>query len=79
MEESREITIGRLPVMVKSNLCWMSEVEKGDCEFDHGGYFLIKGAEKVSFIHDLLAYICVLFVTVFIQFMVKYVLGPIKF
>lgn len=79
MEESREITIGRLPVMVKSNLCWMSEVEKGDCEFDHGGYFLIKGAEKVSFIHDLLAYICVLFVTVFIQFMVKYVFGPIKF
>ncbi|CAL5204956.1 unnamed protein product [Lathyrus oleraceus] len=47
MEESREITIGRLPVMVKSNLCWMSEVEKGDCEFDHGGYFLIKGAEKI--------------------------------
>lgn len=79
MEESREITIGRLPVMVKSNLCWMSEVEKGDCEFDHGGYFLIKGAEKVGFIHDLLAYICVSFVTVFIQFMVKYVFGPIKF
>lgn len=46
MEEKREITFGRLPVMVKSDLCWMSDVEKGDCEFDHGGYFLIKGAEK---------------------------------
>lgn len=46
-EDTREITIGRLPVMVKSDLCWMSEAEKGDCEFDHGGYFLIKGAEKI--------------------------------
>lgn len=34
--------------MVKSDLCWMQTVEKGDCDFDHGGYFLIKGAEKVS-------------------------------
>ncbi|OMO69360.1 hypothetical protein COLO4_29107 [Corchorus olitorius] len=45
-EDKREISIGRLPVMVKSDLCWMSEVEKADCDFDHGGYFLIKGAEK---------------------------------
>jgi DNA-directed RNA polymerase-4/5 subunit 2 len=50
MDEKREITIGRLPVMVMSDLCWMSEAEKGDCEFDLGGYFLIKGAEKVSYI-----------------------------
>jgi DNA-directed RNA polymerase beta subunit len=49
LDVTREITIGRLPVMVKSDLCWMSEAEKGDCEFDHGGYFLIKGAEKVSY------------------------------
>jgi DNA-directed RNA polymerase-4/5 subunit 2 len=33
--------------MVKSDLCWLTTVEKGDCDFDHGGYFLIKGAEKV--------------------------------
>ncbi|CAI9273427.1 unnamed protein product [Lactuca saligna] len=46
LDDSREITIGRLPVMVKSDLCWMNEMEKGDCEFDYGGYFLIKGAEK---------------------------------
>ncbi|CAJ1973639.1 unnamed protein product [Sphenostylis stenocarpa] len=44
-EDEREIIIGRLPVMVKSDLCWMKG-EKDDCEFDHGGYFLIKGAEK---------------------------------
>ncbi|GMI89262.1 OVEREXPRESSOR OF CATIONIC PEROXIDASE 1, DEFECTIVE IN MERISTEM SILENCING 2 [Hibiscus trionum] len=46
-EEKREILIGRIPVMVGSDLCWMNEVEKGDCDFDHGGYFLIKGAEKI--------------------------------
>uniref|UniRef100_A0A2C9UBB0 DNA-directed RNA polymerase n=1 Tax=Manihot esculenta TaxID=3983 RepID=A0A2C9UBB0_MANES len=45
--DSRDIIIGRMPVMVKSDLCWMQTVEKGDCDFDHGGYFLIKGAEKV--------------------------------
>lgn len=45
--ENREIIIGRIPVMVKSDLCWLTTVEKGDCDFDHGGYFLIKGAEKV--------------------------------
>ncbi|RVW95353.1 DNA-directed RNA polymerases IV and V subunit 2 [Vitis vinifera] len=46
-EDNRDILIGRIPVMVKSELCWMNGVERGDCEFDHGGYFLIKGAEKV--------------------------------
>ncbi|KAG5225189.1 DNA-directed RNA polymerase [Salix suchowensis] len=45
--ENREIIIGRMPVMVKSYLCWLTTVEKGDCDFDQGGYFLIKGAEKV--------------------------------
>lgn len=45
-EESRDILIGRIPVMVKSDLCWMHKAEKGDCDFDHGGYFIIKGAEK---------------------------------
>lgn len=41
-----DIIFGRLPVMVKSDLCWLKGVEKVDCEFDHGGYFIIKGAEK---------------------------------
>lgn len=47
-DDNRDIIIGRFPVMVKSDLCWMKGAEKGDCDFDHGGYFLIKGAEKVS-------------------------------
>ncbi|XP_050230997.1 DNA-directed RNA polymerases IV and V subunit 2-like [Mercurialis annua] len=45
--DDRTIIIGRLPVMVKSDLCWMRTAEKGDCDFDLGGYFIIKGAEKV--------------------------------
>ncbi|KAG2700336.1 hypothetical protein I3843_07G225000 [Carya illinoinensis] len=45
-EDNRDITIGRIPVMVKSELCRMKRAEKRDCEFDNGGYFLIKGAEK---------------------------------
>ncbi|GER26203.1 DNA-directed RNA polymerase, partial [Striga asiatica] len=32
--------------MVMSDLCRMSSADKKDCEFDHGGYFIIKGAEK---------------------------------
>ncbi|KAF6155823.1 hypothetical protein GIB67_039154 [Kingdonia uniflora] len=45
-EEKTDVMIGRIPVMVKSNICWMSSEIEGDCDFDHGGYFLIKGTEK---------------------------------
>lgn len=45
-EEKGDVIIGRIPVMVKSDICWMSEADKGDCEFDFGGYFIVKGAEK---------------------------------
>lgn len=50
--------------MVKSDLCWMKGAEKGDCEFDHGGYFLIKGAEKVGSFHRF-AHFSLLLVTFF--------------
>ncbi|KAL8115864.1 hypothetical protein AgCh_022384 [Apium graveolens] len=45
-EIREEIPIGTLPVMVKSDLCWMKNAKQDDCDFDHGGYFIIKGAEK---------------------------------
>ncbi|KAL0298253.1 UNVERIFIED_CONTAM: DNA-directed RNA polymerases IV and V subunit [Sesamum angustifolium] len=45
-EYHTDVNFGRLPVMVKSDLCWMSELEEKDCEFEQGGYFVIKGAEK---------------------------------
>ncbi|KAK1309569.1 DNA-directed RNA polymerase D subunit 2a [Acorus calamus] len=46
VEEKRDVVVGRLPVMVKSNLCWLHQLDKSDCLFDCGGYFLIKGMEK---------------------------------
>ena len=46
-KKTQDIPIGRIPVMVKSVLC--NSTEKGECAFDQGGYFVIKGAEKVSY------------------------------
>lgn len=44
--EEGEVLIGRIPVMVNSDSCWMSLADKDDCDYDQGGYFIIKGAEK---------------------------------
>ncbi|MHA1682475.1 MAG: hypothetical protein ACTSUE_16175, partial [Promethearchaeota archaeon] len=44
---------GLIPVMVRSNWCNLSGlppqqcVDKGECEMDPGGYFIVKGREKV--------------------------------
>jgi hypothetical protein len=45
--ETKWVTVGRLPVMVKSKLCWLHELRETECQFDSGGYFIIKGMEKV--------------------------------
>lgn len=48
------ICIGKIPVMVNSSFCHLSGltekelIAKGQCSFDVGGYFIIKGSEKVS-------------------------------
>ncbi|KAK3141362.1 hypothetical protein QOZ80_4BG0332920 [Eleusine coracana subsp. coracana] len=47
INETHWISIGRLPVMVKSNLCWLHNLKESDCLFDSGGYFLVKGMEKI--------------------------------
>ncbi|KAM0842238.1 hypothetical protein ACQ4PT_058480 [Festuca glaucescens] len=54
VDENQTMPIGRLPVMVNSNLCWLHKDKKSehkdkksDCLFDSGRYFLIKGLEKV--------------------------------
>lgn len=46
-EERKEVMVGRIPIMVKSQCCWMNDADKEDCDFDLGGYFIVKGAEKV--------------------------------
>ncbi|WEL19229.1 DNA-directed RNA polymerase subunit B'' [Candidatus Nanohalococcus occultus] len=51
-QESEEVTIGRIPVMVGSELCWTSEMDEeelrhaGEDPKDTGGYFIINGSEK---------------------------------
>ena len=46
------IHIGKLPIMLKSNICVLSQykhfenTQTGECKFDAGGYFIINGSEK---------------------------------
>nr|AJA90767.1 DNA-directed RNA polymerase IV second largest subunit [Ephedra trifurca] len=53
LDQSKRILIGRIPVMVKSKLCHLyglgpeQLLKERDCYFDLGGYFIIKGHEKV--------------------------------
>lgn len=47
----KNVKLGYIPVMVQSNICSLSidikKKEKGECMYDHGGYFIIDGKEKV--------------------------------
>jgi DNA-directed RNA polymerase beta subunit len=51
-QESEEVTIGEIPVMIGSDLCWSSDWdeeekrENGEDPEDPGGYFIINGSEK---------------------------------
>jgi DNA-directed RNA polymerase II subunit RPB2 len=55
IEETKHnrISIGRTPIMLRSSKCNLYElsekerIEKGECEYDAGGYFIIKGNERV--------------------------------
>ena len=46
------ISLGKLPLMLKSSLCYLSTMTSeqlfgvGECKFELGGYFIIDGAEK---------------------------------
>ena len=46
------IHIGKLPIMLKSNICVLTQYkhvhheQTGECRFDAGGYFIINGSEK---------------------------------
>lgn len=47
------IVIGRMPIMLKSSICNLSkispseQIKQGECPNDPGGYFIIKGNERV--------------------------------
>jgi DNA-directed RNA polymerase beta subunit/intein/homing endonuclease len=48
-----KIHIGKLPIMVKSNICVLNQYkhfdnnQTGECKYDAGGYFIINGSEKI--------------------------------
>lgn len=48
-----KVIIGRLPVMLRSCVCNLSKmseqqrIDNGECRNDHGGYFIVKGNERV--------------------------------
>ena len=47
-----KIHIGKLPIMLKSNICVLNQYNyvdyknTGECKYDAGGYFIINGSEK---------------------------------
>jgi len=53
--------IGELPIMLKSNLCWLNGkneeelIEMGEDPKDFGGYFIINGSEKALMTQEVLA------------------------
>lgn len=57
----RDKVIGRMPIMLRSDNCVLAnkgEREKmrmGECPLDPGGYFVVKGAEKVILIQEQLS------------------------
>ena len=48
-----KINIGSIPIMIHSKLCLLHKLDPiklsdfGECPYDHGGYFIINGKEKV--------------------------------
>ena len=53
--------IGRIPIMLRSRKCWLRgkgdrELEEvKECPYDPGGYFIVKGVEKVCLIQEQLS------------------------
>ena len=53
VQNFEKVNIGSIPIMVHSKLCLLHKLDPiklsnfGECPYDHGGYFIIKGKEKV--------------------------------
>jgi DNA-directed RNA polymerase III subunit RPC2 len=58
---SDSVEIGRIPIMLRSDRCVLTgkleaELEKlKECMYDPGGYFIVKGVEKVILMHEQLS------------------------
>ena len=61
IKRQRGVSIGYLPIMLRSDLCHLkgkSEKElarMGECPMDPGGYFVVKGTEKVILVQEQLS------------------------
>lgn len=55
------LQIGRIPIMLRSSKCVLrgkspeQQAEMKECEYDPGGYFIVKGNEKVILMHEQLS------------------------
>ena len=62
----KDIEIGRMPIMLRSEKCILhgksdSELaELKECAYDPGGYFIVKGVEKVILMQEQLSKVCVI-------------------
>ena len=60
-QDQKDTYIGELPVMLKSNLCWLhgktdeERIEMGEDHMDFGGYFIVNGSEKALMTQEVLA------------------------
>lgn len=59
--EKKDVVIGRMPIMLRSHRCVLHGKDEaelarlGECPLDPGGYFIIKGTEKVVLIQEQLS------------------------
>lgn len=57
----KEVCIGRLPIMLRSDKCVLSRTSEQDmgalqeCPLDPGGYFIVNGTEKVILVQEQLS------------------------
>lgn len=61
-----QVSIGKLPVMVRSNICNLNNnnlIENKECSKDKGGYYIIKGKERV-----LVSQLCRQYNKVYVEF-----------
>ncbi len=60
-QDKKKTHVGELPIMLKSNRCWLSGktgqelIEMGEDPMDFGGYFIINGSEKALMTQEVLA------------------------
>jgi DNA-directed RNA polymerase II subunit RPB2 len=53
ISQNLRVVIGRMPIMLRTSLCYLTNmtpeerIKAGECPYDNGGYFIIKGKERV--------------------------------